>query len=293
MTLAEKQPPSFEQLTPEFSYHLLRNALDGYRKNLSQLDPNEYAQVHRKASKSYELESLVIASPEAEGLVISGQQLDDSIAEVAERYASREEFLSDLEENGLDEEGLRKALYRELMFDSVMQRVAANSADVNELDVQLFYEMHNDRFTSPEIRAARHVLITINPDYAENTREAAEARINEAREKLAGRANRFADFAKRYSECPTAMEGGKLGEVNRGQLYEELDAVLFSMQEGEISQVVESEMGFHILYCEKIKPSRTMPLSKVAPRIREVLQERQRRNCQKSWLASLSKIENA
>ncbi len=289
MTLAEKQP----DITPEFSYHLLRNALEGFHKNLSQLDPNEYAQVERKANKSYELESLVIASPEAEGLVISQRELDDSMAAVAERYSSRDEFLSDLENNGLDEEALRKALYRELMFDSVMQRVAAHSAEVNELDVHLFYEMHNDRFQNPETRIARHLLITINNDYPENTRKAAHERILQAREKLAGRANRFEDFAKRYSECPTAMEGGRLGEVNRGQLYEELDAVLFNMQEGEISDVVESELGFHILYCEKIKPSRQVPLSKVAPRIREILQERQRRNCQKSWLASLRKIENA
>ncbi len=289
MTLAEKQP----EITPEFSYHLLRNALSGYRKNLSQLDPNEYAQVHRKASKSYELESLVIASPEAEGLIISEQQLDDSVASVAERYASREEFLSDLEDNGLDEEGLRKALHRELIFDSVMQRVAANSAEVNELDIHLFYEMHHERFQTPETRVASHVLITINPDYPENTREEAKSRMQQVHEKLAGRGNRFEEFAKRYSECPSAMEGGKLGEVSRGQLYEQLDATLFKMTEGEISGIVESEIGFHILYCEKIKPARTVPLSKAAPRIREVLQERQRRNCQKNWLASLQKIENA
>jgi peptidyl-prolyl cis-trans isomerase C len=289
MTLAEKQP----EITPEFSYHLLRNALSGFQKNLSQLDPNEYAQVQRKASKSFELESLVIGSAEAEGLVISDQQLADSVAEVGQRYGSREEFLGDLEANGLDEEGLRKALYRELMFDSVMQRVAANSAEVNELDVHLFYEMHHERFQGQEVRLASHVLITINPDYPENTREAAGERMQQVKEKLAGRGNRFEEFAKRYSECPTAMEGGKLGEVTRGQLYECLDTALFRMAEGEISEVIESELGFHILYCEKIKPARKVPLSKAAPRIREVLQERQRRNCQKSWLASLQKIENA
>ncbi len=289
MTLAEKQP----DITPEFSYHLLRNALNGYRKNLSQLEPNEYTQVYRKASKSYALESLVIASPEADGLVISEQQLDDSLAAVAERYTSRDEFLGDLESNGLDEEGLRKALYRELMFDSVMQRVAARSAEVNELDVHLFYEMHNERFQTPETRVASHLLITINPDYPENTREAALERMQQVSDKLAGRGNRFEEFAKRYSECPTAMEGGKLGEVSRGQLYERLDAALFKLEAGEVSGIVESEMGFHILYCEKIKSARSVPLSKAAPRIREVLQERQRRNCQKSWLQSLQKIENA
>jgi peptidyl-prolyl cis-trans isomerase C len=289
MTLAEKQP----EITPEFSYHLLRNALNGYRKNLSQLDPNEYAQVQGKASKSFELESLVIASPEAEGLVISSQQLDDSVAEVASRYASRDEFLDDLESNGLDEEGLRKALRRELMFDTVMQRVAASSAEVNDLDIHLFYEMHHERFQAPETRLASHLLITINPEYPENTRDAAYARAQALMRKLAGRSNRFQEFAKRYSECPTAMEGGKLGEVSRGQLYTNLDALLFRLKEGEISDIVESEMGFHILYCEKIKPARKVPLSKAAPRIREVLQERQRRNCQKSWLASLRKTKHA
>jgi peptidyl-prolyl cis-trans isomerase C len=289
MTPAEKQ----EELSPEFNYHLLRNALNGYQKNLTQLDPNEYQQVYRQACKSYELESLVIASPEAEGMVITEQQLDQSIDEVAARYAGRDEFIQDLEANSLDESSLRKALYRELMFDAVMQRVAAKSAEVTDLDIHLFYEMHHDRFEQPETRQARHILITINDDFPENRRDAALQRMQEAVEKLAGRSNRFDEFAKRYSECPTAMEGGKLGEINRGQLYESLDTVLFKMEEGGISEIVESEMGFHVLYCEKVKAAKRVPLSKAEAKIRQILQERQRRNCQKSWLNSLQKIENA
>jgi len=289
MTPAKQQ----SETSPEFNYHLLRNALGGYKKNLSQLEPPEYQQVYRKALKSYELESLVIASPESEGILIGEQQLDQSIAEVAARYASQTDFEQDLETNGLDEAGLRKALYRELLFDGVMQRVAARSADVNDLDVHLFYEMHHDRFQTPETRVASHILITINPDYPENTPDAAYQRMQQVRDKLAGRKNRFDEFAKRYSECPTAMEGGKLGEVTRGQLYESLDAVLFELEAGQISPIVESEMGFHLLYCEKIKAAKRVPLSKAAPRIREILQTRQRRNCQKAWLASLQKIENA
>ncbi len=68
---------------PEFNYHLLRTALDGFSKNLGQLDPTEYKQVYRKASKSFDLESLVLASPEAKGVIIPEQQLDQSVAEVA------------------------------------------------------------------------------------------------------------------------------------------------------------------------------------------------------------------
>lgn len=286
MTLAQEQC----ERAPEFSYHLLRHALNDFAKNLSQLDPHEYSQVKRKASKSHQLESLVLAAEQAQGLVISSQQLDASMATVAARYGDRQTFLSDLETNGLDEEGLRKALHRELIFDAVMQRVAASSAEVNELDIHLFYEMHHERFQTPETRVASHLLITINADFPENSREAAYGRMGQVAEKLAGRGHRFEAFAKRYSECPTAMQGGKLGEVPRGQLYAALDAVLFKLAEGEISDIVESELGFHMLYCEKINAARKIPLAKAAPRIRQVLQERQRRNCQKAWLAGLQKI---
>lgn len=286
MTLTE-QPHAD---SPAFNYHLLRNALKGFSKNLSQLDPREFRQVQHKANKSFALESLVLAAPEAEGMMISQQQLDAAVAELAARYPNSVEFKQDLAVNGLDEAGLRQALYRELMFDGVLQRVSANSARVSELDVRLFYALHHARFEVPEQRAARHILITINPDFPENTPAAAHARMAQVVEKLAGRVNRFPWFAKRYSECPTALEGGKLGEVTRGQLYPELDAMLFGMEQNQLSPIVETELGLHLLLCERIKPGKRVPLPKVAPRIHEILQARQRRNCQKAWLASLQRI---
>lgn len=283
MSLAEKLPDH----SPEFIYHLLRNALNVFGRNPSQLDADEYRQVYTKACRSFELESLVIAAPEAEGVVIPEEQLSNSMASIERRYGDRAEFLQDLRANGLDEEGLRHSLYRELLFDAVMQQVAATSSTVSDTDVHLFYEMHRRRFEQPERRVARHILITVNPDYPENTRDAALARMEQIADKLSGRANRFSQFAQRYSECPTAMEGGKLGEVPSGQLYPELDTVLFSMQEGEVSPIIGSELGFHILLCEKIKPGKRTPFAKVETKIRAILEERHRHSCQKAWLEEL------
>lgn len=271
----------------ERNYHLLRSALDQYGRNLGELSADQFVQVQQKASQSYELESLVLAAPEADGVVIPDDQLEASFLEVASRYQDEDELARDLRANGLDRDGLRRALRRELMFDAVMQRVAARGAGVNDLDIRLFYEMHSERFETPELRTARHILITINPDYVENTRIAAMARMQEVVARLRGRANRFRDMAGRYSECPTAMEGGRLGEVRRGTLYPELDGTLFRLNEGEISEIVETEIGLHILLCEKIKPSRRTALSRAAPKIRAVLEERRRRNCQKAWLNEL------
>lgn len=279
-----KAEASLSQIPVDLAYHLLRCSLETFKKNLNQLDGKEYQQVVSKARKTQELESLVLSSEEAQGLVIAEPQLDAAVAEIAGRYENSEDFHTDLEGNGLSESALRMALMRELMFDTVMQKVAANSVKVTEIDARLFFEMHQDRFEKPEQREASHILITINENYAENSETQALSRIQSIKEKLAGRANRFSEFAKRYSECPTAMEGGKLGVISRGQLYPSLDEVLFELSEKEISTVVESEMGYHLLLCEKIKPKKKTTFSKVEPQIREILTQRMRRNCQKKWL---------
>lgn len=276
---------------PEFNYHLLRNALNTFGKNLQQLKPEEYEQVIHSANKSFELESRVLETGEASQLVVTIEQIDDALEQIVLRYSSVKDFRQDMQDNGLDEKILRTALFRELTFDGVMQLVASRAVDISDLDIRLFYEMHHDRFQQAETRTARHILITVNPDFTENTNEAALNRITVISQKLGNRSNRFDKFARRYSECPTAMEGGKLGEVQSGQLYPELDSLLFSMDEDEISQAVESEMGFHILWCEKVKPSKRVPLSLAEDRIREILTQRRDRNCQKSWLKKIGANE--
>ena len=289
MAIADKHMPS----DPAFNYHLLRNALEMFQSKPAGLAHPQYQQALSKAQRSYQIESLVLAAPEAEGVVIPSAQLAAAMQQVAGRYASEDEFEQDLASNELDRDGLREALHREMIFDAVMQRVSAKAATVNDIDMRLFYEMHADRFASPELRTARHILITINPEFLENTRPMAQDRARKLAAKLQTKPNRFADTAKRHSECPTAMEGGKLGEVKPGDLYPELEQVLFSLSEGQVSDVVESEIGFHVLLCEKIKPAKRMPFSKAAPRINEVLTERRRRNCQKAYLSDLQKAYDA
>ncbi|MDD5462304.1 MAG: peptidylprolyl isomerase [Methylococcales bacterium] len=60
------------------------------------------------------------------------------------------------------------------------------------------------------------------------------------------------ELALKHSECPTALQGGVSGIVPRGKLCPELDAALFSIKAGEISEIVESEIGFHLVLCQQI-----------------------------------------
>jgi len=274
-------------VAPGYQYHLLRGALERFSRNLADLDDRQLAEAQRQANKTYQLESLVLSSAEAGDVAIPQQQIELALAAVAARYPHDTAFEDDLAANGLDEASLRQALCRELVFDGVMQRVAARRPGVSPLDARLYYELHTDKFATPERRRARQILITINADYAENDRAAARARIESIGAVLRRSPNRFADQARRHSECPSAMNGGKLGEIRRGQLYPQLDAALFALAEGAVSETLETEMGFHLLWCEKVLPAKVVPFSLVEDRIKALLDERNRRNCQKAYLNRL------
>jgi peptidyl-prolyl cis-trans isomerase C len=261
--------------------------LERFSKNLTELDEQQLTEARRQADKTYSLEALVLASVEAGEVIIPPEQIEAACAEVASRYSDQAAFHSDLRANGLSEGQLRQALQRELVFDSVMQRIASRRLMVTELDARLYYELHANKFAIPEQRTARQILITINNDYEENHREAAWSRIDRIASKLKRSPKRFADQARRYSECPSALDGGKLGTIRRGQLFPQLDSVLFSMQEGAISDVVETEVGFHLLLCEKVTWARAAPFSTVEQRIKKLLEERNRRNCQKAFVKQL------
>ena len=83
------------------------------------------------------------------------------------------------------------------------------------------------------------------------------------------------------------MNGGLLGRVPRGQLYPELEAAAFALGEGELSQVVETELGYHLVLCETIEAERHSRFDEVRQTIRDHLEQQRRGLCQKAWINSL------
>ena len=271
----------------EYRYHRLRAASQRFQCQFEALETAQRREVEQLAERTWALESRVLSTPEARDTLISERRLDEACAEVQRRYADEAEFVADLARNGLDAATLRLALQRELIFDAVMMQVGARAEPVTDAVVRAFYDAHPERFCIPERRTARHILITINADYAENSREAARARIEQFAAELRAHPDTFGALAQQHSECPTAFEAGQLGTLPRGRLYPELDAALFALPEGAISAVLESELGWHLLWCERVEPARVVTFEQAASHIRERLEARQQQAAQKDWLARL------
>lgn len=268
-------------------YCLLRTSLSLFQKTPSELNDEEMTSANKQAKIEFDIETRVLNSPEAASVIITDEALDNAVKQVRERFTDKEAFEEELENNGLDMNSLRTALKRQCKVENIMEIIAARAATISDVEIGIYYHMHPEKFHRTEHRTARHILITINADFAENTRENVEKRMQEIAQRLQSKPHKFADLALKHSECPTALEGGQLGTFPKGKLYPEIDAALFSMKTGQISDIIETEAGLHLVLCEQIHAAESISLKKAQPKIRKLMQERARRNCQRAWLASL------
>ncbi|MEQ1530213.1 MAG: peptidylprolyl isomerase, partial [Methylococcales bacterium] len=204
-------------------YTLLRAALSLFQKVPTELENEELRQVHKQAKNEYEIENRVLKSTEAGSVIITEHELNRAFAEVRDRFESDETFAAALEANQLSEAALKAALFRQCKVNTVLERVAAHSPKVNEVEIGIYYFAHPEKFNRPEQRVARHILISINPDYPENTPENARQRMDQIAATLKRKPHKFVDLALKNSECPTAFNGGELGNIVKGKLYPELD----------------------------------------------------------------------
>ena len=269
------------------SYLVLKLSQALFQKAPGLLAPKERQRVEQVASRQLEIEQRILATPEAAQIHVPEASLNAAVAEIRGRYATRAEYLADLDNAGLDESTLRVAIARDLRFEAVLERVASREAKVSDLDAEIFYFIHREKFRRLENRTLRHILVTINDDLPGSDRVSAWRHIEALQTQLKNAPDRFAELALKHSECPTAMQGGLLGTLRRGQLYPELEPVAFALRLGELSEIVESPMGFHLLYCVAIEDESFVPFSVVREKIRAHLSARRQKAAQRQWIASL------
>ncbi len=138
-------------------------------------------------------------------------------------------------------------------------------------DIQNYYQSHQERFKVPEKRRARHILFKVPPNASpqeeEKIRQKAEEVLKEAR---AGKD--FAKLALKYSDdLASKDEGGDLGFFSRGQLVAPFEEAVFSMKPGQISDLVRTPFGYHIIKLEEVRPEHVRPLSEVKGEIKKRL----------------------
>ncbi|WP_374045726.1 SurA N-terminal domain-containing protein [Massilia sp. YIM B04103] len=148
-------------------------------------------------------------------------------------------------------------------IEYVVFNAAAVAASVTATDDEVanFYKQNEKRFTTPETRRASHILVALKPGAGAADKSAAKAKAEAILADVRKNPGDFAKIAKAKSEDPVSAEvGGDLNVIEKGSLVKPVEDAIFQLKQGEISNVVESEFGFHVLTVTQLKPASVKPL---------------------------------
>ncbi|OQX65542.1 MAG: hypothetical protein B5M55_03715 [Desulfococcus sp. 4484_242] len=141
---------------------------------------------------------------------------------------------------------------------------------ISEEEIQSFYEYNHAAYEQPAQVKARHILFELDEDAPEKTEQAVRKKAEAVLEKVK-KGEDFAKLAKEYSSCPSKERGGDLGYFEKGQMAPAFEEAAFSLKKGEVSELVRTPFGYHIIQVEDIKEAGTQPLEEVRNDILESL----------------------
>lgn len=199
---------------------------------------------------------------------------DDAVDQVLDQIKSglsTEAYEHRLRQVGLDEASYREDLKHRMSVEKMVDTEIKAGVEVSDAEIHEFYTANPDSFTRPAEAHLRHILIRVEEgaDAAakEQAREAAEAVLAKAKAPDAD----FAALAKEYSQDTSAAEGGDLGFVQAAAVVKPFSEAAFALQPGAVSDLVETQFGYHIIKMEERRGGDLVPEDEVRERVRQHL----------------------
>lgn len=221
-------------------------------------------------------------------IVVPDTELDARLNELKGHFGSPEAFTKALEGQHMTMDQLRSQTREEMQLAKMMETEVETKVKIEEKDLKEFYDKNPEQFKKPEQIRASHILIAVKADADAKTKEAAKAKAAGILKQLKGGAD-FADLAKKNSaDQANAKTGGDLGLFGKGQMVGDFERAAFGLQKpGDISDLVETPFGFHIIKLTEKQPEAVMTLDQVKPQLEAFLKNQKRQDLTLAFVKSL------
>jgi peptidyl-prolyl cis-trans isomerase SurA len=223
---------------------------------------------------------------EINSVEVDDDQLDRFITQFeAGNHITEAQLRDQLAQHGITWEAYRKRARQELQKMTMLQHQVRDKVVVTQAQIEVYYKSHLADFTSSQERfKLAQILIAADPATTPPTlMEAARAKA-EAVRKRALKGEDFSQLAARYSDDDSKAQGGELGYFKPDEINEKILAAISKLKAGQISEVVKTSHGFHIVKVEEHQEAGVKPLKEVSERIREKLAEQQMEVQLKHWV---------
>ena len=218
--------------------------------------------------------------------------LDEDIKTAVEDVKKQNNFTDEMLEKALKNENVtindyRERLKEQMMISKVINYEVKSNIHIEENEIKKYYEEHRDEFKTQEEVRVRHMVFM----YSEEERDSSKEEV--IRKKAADILNKiregedFAKLASIYSEDPSAKSGGDLGYFSRGKMIKDFEDAAFILKKGEVSDVIGTPYGFHIIKCEDKKEAGFRPVEEVSGEIEKTIFLEKMKSLKNIWMKKM------
>ena len=230
------------------------------------------------------LDKIINKQVEVLGLKANEQQVDNYIESIRSRNNLTEEQLMEaLKQQGMTWDQYRVQVRADIERANLINREIRNKVNVSPEEIERYYQAHLDEYGSGGKMHARLISLTVPPDASEADRAAVKAKADEVHA-LAADGKDFAKLVKEYSQGPAVDEGGDIGEIEPDQMQPEFAKAVSGLKPGQVSAVITTRQGFHIIKVEKPSGETHQPLAEVSESIKEKLYKEAMEQRYDRWL---------
>ena len=224
---------------------------------------------------------------------VEKEVIDSQIKSLRQKFPNDAEFEKLLTELKLSENTLSLKIKKGIAIQKLIETQITQKLKISDEESKVFYDTNPGLFKQSEKVKASHILIKVEPGADEITKSEAKEKIKKIQQKL-NKGEDFAALAKEFSECPSKNNGGDLGYFQRGQMVKPFEAVAFALKTEEVSDIVETQFGYHIIKVVDKKPEKTIPHENVKDDLAQHLKQEKTKEEVDKYIQKLrekSKIE--
>lgn len=229
---------------------------------------------------------LLYQEAQKSGVTVEDAVVAEHIEKLKTQFGSQEEFKKALEKMNASEPALRAQTKKGLTVKEFVDKKIIQDVVVPDKELRAYYDSHPNSFRQPEQVKASHILIKAEPEAKEEQKALARKKLKEVQKRLE-KGEDFAALAKEYSEGPSGAKGGDLGYFGRGQMVKPFEEVVFVLKPGAVSDIVETNFGYHLIKCVDKKPETTVAYGDVKEKLRQYLKQQKGREKMGSYIAKL------
>jgi len=252
------------------------------------LSEDKMKKIRSEALKNLVDSELKAQDAQRKAIKVPQQALDDEINVLIVKFKTKEGLISAYQGAGFTEQSFKRIFERRLLAEKVKQLEVDAKVTVTPEKVKNYYAENVARYSKPEEYRASQILLKLDPSSNKEERTKLHSRAEEILNRLK-KGEKFEELALRESDDLSRIKGGDLGYFHAGQTVEEFEAALLKLKIGEISNIVETMYGYHIIQLTDKRPPRQIPFDEIKDKISKDLMESEKKQLMTRWMEELYK----